>query len=145
MDVLHGTGRSETALAWEITKSARVHALVMGVVLERQPPGVLAFGPGLGGEPQRHVEAVITMLTDLGRLFGAHVVTFQDEDDIRHELESALRGRQKVGSRGVRAAVNALLTERLPTGNRKCMIATAIALAGARRVRQYRPSGQQNP
>lgn len=135
MDVLHGTGRSEAALAWEITKSARVHALVMGVVLERQPPAVLSFGPGIGGEPERHVEAVVTMLTDLGRLFGARIVTFQDEDEIRTELEVALGRGQRVGIRGIRAAVNGMLTERLPTGNRKVMIATAIALAGARRVR----------
>lgn len=133
-DVLHGTGHSETALAWQISRSTRVHSLVMGVVLERQPPGIVAFGPPLDPkEPVKHADAVVAVLSDLGRLFGARLVHFTDEEEMREELTSALGVR--VGERGVRKAVSDLLIGQLPSSNRRVVIATAVALAGVWRVR----------
>lgn len=135
-DVVHSTGHSETAPIWKISRSARVHHMIMGVVFDRDPPAVLALGPPLDpGEPGRSVEAVHTVLLSLAMGLRARVVSFQTERDVREALSAHYGDEMTIGERGLRKAVRCSLSASLPSKNRRVVLATATALAGAFRVR----------
>jgi hypothetical protein len=142
-DVLRGTGHAETAPIWKVGKSARVHRMVMGVVFERDPPTVLALGPPLNPEePEGHIEIVRGVLVAMATGLKARIVTFDERKQVQRTLERMYDGRMEVGERGLRKAVRCALTEPLPTVNRRVMLATAVALAGAHEVRSPpEPSG----
>jgi hypothetical protein len=135
-DVVHSTGHGETAPVWKVGKSARVHHMIMGVVFGRDPPAVLALGPPLDpSEPGRSVEAVRTVLLSLALGLRARVVAFDTERDVRDALTDHYGDEMTIGERGLRKAVRCSLASPLPSKNRRVVLATAVALAGAFRVR----------
>lgn len=140
-DVLHSTGHSETAPMWKIGKSARVHHMIMGVVLDRHPPAALSIGPPLDPkEPTRHVEPVRSLLMSVAMGLRARVVTFETERDLRRSFSRHYGEDMHVGERGLRRAVRCALASPLPTKDRRVMLATATALAGAFEIRSELPA-----
>ena len=133
-DVLKASGQSDEASVWAVTRSARVHALVMGVVFDRDPPALLSLGPPTDlGEPALHVEVVCKALTMLAMAIGARIARFPTEPEVRSALGSMYE--QEVGPRSLRKAVQCSLLGRLPTTNRRVLVATATAIAGAYQAR----------
>jgi len=135
-DVVHSTGHSETAPTWRVSRSARVHHLIMGTVFDRDPPAVLALGPPLDPEePSRSVDSVRTVMLALAMGLRARVVQFETEEDVRLALRAHYGEDVTVGVRGLRKAVRYALASELPTKNRRILLAAASALAGAFQVK----------
>lgn len=141
-DVVHSTGHVETAPIWALSRSARVHHMIMGVVFDRDPPATVCLGPAVDPEePERSIEQVRTVLSSLAMGLRARVVSFETEDEVRGVLGESVG--MEVGERGMRKAVRCSLTAPMPTRNRRVLLATAIGLAGAHRVRrELRPAGR---
>lgn len=135
-DVLHGNGQSEAAPVWQVTKAARVHQMIMGVVFDRDPPAALALGPPCDpNEPKRHVKIVEETLAGLAMALGAQVVRYKTEEQVLQALIHAFDGRLDIGERGLRKAVRCSLSEPLPSKNRRIVMATAAAVGAAYEVR----------
>lgn len=122
-DVLHARALSREAKQ-SPSKRARVHQLVLGVVLERDPPDIIAIGPVHDRfEELAHVEAARDMLTQIALTAGARVVDFPRRQQLVYRL----------GDRAGRAlghAVNDHLVAPLGAGDRRIVLAAATALAG---------------
>ena len=135
-DVLHATGHSATAPMWKISRSARVHHMIMGVVCNRDPPAALSLGPALDpSEPKNHVEAVRTVLSTMALGLRARCVTFETEKELRRTFSRHYGEDMYIGERGLRMAVRCSLASPLPTKDRRVVLAAAVALAGALQIR----------
>ena len=110
--------------------------MIMGVVFDRDPPAVLALGPPLDPEePGRNVDSVRTVLLSLAMGLRARVVSFDTEEDIREALTVHYGDDMTVGARGLGKAVRCSLATALPSKNRRVLLATATALAGAFQIK----------
>lgn len=78
-DVLLG-GRVKSSTA-DLSKKAHVHELVLSVVLERDPPQVIAIGPACNSkEPPEYVQAAIAMLNREAMRIGVSVTHVSEEN-----------------------------------------------------------------
>lgn len=119
-DILLG-GRVKDSLA-AIAKKAYVHALVLDVVFERDPPVVLAIGPPSRKEPPEYIAAVQLMLATLARKFGVRI-TLLDEALMNDILTPSPR-------ESLERVVSRRLGSPLGSSDRRIVLAAAIALAG---------------
>lgn len=109
----------------------RFHALrlVLSVVLERDPPAVIALGPpSVKAEPLEWVMFMRASILEMGKWSGVPVLIFDTEDDVARALgaESAGRG----------SGLKTLLRKKLghfASNERRVILATATSLAGALR------------
>jgi hypothetical protein len=135
-DVLHGNDKPITAPAHEVARSARVHQLVLSVVVGRDPPAALAIGPPYSAkEPDRNVNAVRATLEALVFALSERVriVNFETELELREAFEPIYSA--PVGERTLKKAVRSVLRTPIPANNRRIMVATAAALAAAHLIR----------
>lgn len=120
-DILLG-GRIEDSLT-AIAKKAYVHALILDVVFERDPPLVLAIGPPCNRkEPPAHIAAVQLMLVTLARKFGVRITSL-DETLMNTILTPSPR-------ESLQRVVSRRLGTPLDSSDRRIVLASAIALAG---------------
>lgn len=121
-DVLLG-GRIKGSLA-DLPKKAHVHALVLEVVLERDPPDVIAIGPACNvKEPLEHVQAAIAMLSQLADRVGVQILLVSEE-----RLQQTLC----MPKESLQRAVNRLLGQETPldTDDPRLVRAVATSLTG---------------
>lgn len=120
-DVLLGGRLNSLA---NLAKKAYVHALVLDVVFERDPPHALAIGPACNPkEATPHVWAVRLMLSELAQKFGVGVLDI-DEQAMARTLEQ--RPKESLAR-----AVNRRLGSPLDSDDRRLVLAVGVALAGA--------------
>lgn len=126
-DVLHA-GRGAVSLnPWVLAKRARAHHLILGVVLERNPPAVVAVGPKVSSkEPVECADAIRVMVRALAQAFNVAVTDIAD----RKRLAGLL------GERSLAGAVRQGLSTPLGSRDQRVLLATAIALAGAAQHRK---------
>ena len=133
-DVLHG-GKSRPGVVFNLAAHARVHHMILAVVCERNPPMLVALGPACDpSEPQEHVDAVKTLIYILAVTAGATIVDVSDRKALRAALGVPT-------DRGIRPAVCAGIRGRVQTRDRRILLATATALAGASQRPQVAPRG----
>ncbi len=121
--LLGGRIKNLNSLA-EFAKKAYVHALILDVVFERDPPIALAIGPACNPkDPELHLSAVTLMLKTLANKFGVQVLpvdaALMDQILTPSPRESLLR------------VVNRRLTAPLDSDDRRQVLATAVALVGS--------------
>lgn len=120
-DVLLGGRLNSLA---NLAKKAYVHALVLDVVFERDPPEVLAIGPACNPkEPLPHVWAVRVMLSELAHKFGVRVVDV-DEALMTSTLDPSPR-------ESLARCVNRRLGSPLDSDDRRLVMAVGVAMTGA--------------
>lgn len=122
-DVLLG-GRIPLAA---FAKKAYVHALILDVVFERDPPALLAIGPPCNPkEPVEHLFAVAVMLKTLANKFRVNVL----------DVDARLLGEALTLSprESLLRVVNRRLKTPLDSDDKRRVLATATALAGAARL-----------
>lgn len=119
-DVLLGGRVSETT---DLAKKAHVHALVLEVVLERDPPQIIALGPPCNAkEPKEHVDAAVAMIRQLAARTSARALVFGEA----HLVAALCLPRESLPR-----AVNRLLgpTQPIDTDDRRLVRAVAASLA----------------
>jgi hypothetical protein len=128
-DVLHGGRAPQSQSTFALAKRCRVHHLVLGVVLDRNPPGVIAVGPPVTPkEPPEYVAAIRLMIGALAAGFNVPVVDVPD----RRQLMEAIAE----GERSLWGAVKKNLSVPLGSRDQRILLATGTAVAGAYHVKQ---------
>jgi hypothetical protein len=133
-DLLHHQTTERSS--WGLSKSSRVHALVLGIVVERHPAAAIAIGPQADPhESAQNAAAVRVVLESLGFAFRAKLVHLLEDSDVYATLDSRYGGELDVGERNLRRAVRCALTHQVPSRNRRIVLATAAAIAAEHLVR----------
>lgn len=118
-DVLLG-GRIKGSLA-DLPKKAHVHALVLDVVLERDPPQVIALGPPCNlKEAPEYVQAAIAMLKQMASRAGVPVIDMP---------EALLLKALCLPRESLPRAVNRLLGQETPLGTDDPRLVRAVGTA----------------
>lgn len=115
----------------DLAKKAFVHAMILGVVFERDPPVAVAIGPACNPkEPPEHLAAVRVMLTQLARAAGVRV-----EDITEPRMNELLvpEPRESLGK-----LVNRHFRAERVSSDRRLVLASAIALSGGYQLRSGR-------
>lgn len=125
-DVLTG-GRIKETLA-DLAKKAYVHGLILSVVLERDPPLMLAIGPACNPkDPPEHVLAARAVLTALAMRFRVQVVDVSEED-----VHRALAPEAGVSLSRI---VHRHLSGMIGSNDRRVAMAAAVALTARKHLR----------
>lgn len=128
-DVLHAGRGTVTLNPLLLAKRCRAHHLILGVVLERNPPAVLAVGPPVSPrEPGVAAEAVYLMLRALAETFDVPLA------DVRRREQLW----DLTGDRTLAGAVRKGLCQPLGSRDQRILLATTVAIAGAATARRDR-------
>lgn len=129
-DTLHA-GRGVTPRdAIEIARRCRAHRLVLDVVLDRHPPGIVVLGPSADPkERTEHVGLIRLGLMTIGTACGIQVLDMGDPDELYAALGID-------GPKGVAGKLRTYIDgPHAVSRDRRVTTATASALAGALFVR----------
>lgn len=128
-DVNRG-GRGKPKNPFELTRFARVHALILDIVLDRNPPAIVVIGPS-EPEPPEYLDAVRAMVFSLAVALRIPVVDLAEPKALNSALGVAT-------DRALKIAVSDRVKGRVQTRDRRQWLATAAAVAGAEHQRRLR-------
>jgi hypothetical protein len=131
-DVLTGGRLKKDSSLAELGKKAYVHGLILSVILERDPPLMVALGPACNPkDPPEHQTVARMVILGLAKRFGVTVVDVSDLD-VQQDLSP---------EPGVSLArvVHKRLLGALGSNDRRIVLAAAVGLVGCSAMVRQRP------